>query len=223
MGSPCGRLALSLAAVLWLGGCYPLAANLGPAGMPQPGMALVLASVTQSSDGDPTPFHDRALFYFSSHDGRHRFRLESAQIHRPVLGPPNRALADAGLEAVHGRLYATPVPAGSYRLERFKVEWPSQQEIALAAPIEVRVGEGEAVYIGNLHAAFCIRHAYANQAGLAGVTLSVQDRAARDLPLLRARHPSLRQTTITPRVLDDARLRQQTAPLAEPCACWRNC
>jgi hypothetical protein len=130
-----------------------MATNIPQALDPQAGQPLVLASVTQTSDGDPAPFDDRAIFYFSSHDGNHRFRLESAEIYRPILGPPNYAITDTGLEAVHGKLTAVHVPSGSYKLERFRVGFPSQQEIVLATPVEFNVTEGDIVYIGNLDAA----------------------------------------------------------------------
>jgi len=216
-------LASVVGCCLLLTGCYRLATNISQAEVAQPGVALVLASVTQTSDGGPTPFNDRAMFYFSNKDGGHRFRLESAEIYRPVLGPPNYAKADAGLEAVHGKLYAVHVPSGTYQLDHFKVEWPSQQEIRLAAPVEIDVVEGEVVYIGNLDAAFCIRHAYANQLGIAGVKLSVNDQSSRDIPLLRARFSSLRHVKIEKRMIDNSSLQQQTARLASRCMCRKNC
>ncbi len=223
MRNPHRSLAAVVGCCLLLTGCYRLAANVSEAEVAQPGRALVLASVTQTSDGDPTPYDDRAMFFFSNKDGSHRFRLESAEIHRPILGPPNRARADAGLEAVHGKLYAVHVPSGTYQLVHFKIEWPSQQEIRLAAPVEINVKDGDVVYIGNLDAAFCIRHAYANQYGIAGVKLSVTDRSSRDIPLLRARFSSLRHVSIEKRMIDNSGLQQQTASLAGQCMCKRNC
>jgi hypothetical protein len=217
------RLASVVGCCLLLTGCYRVATNISQAEVPQPGLALVLASVTQTSDGDPTPFDDRAIFYFSRKYGDHRFRLESAEIHRPILGPPNYARTDTGLEAVHGKLYAVHVPSGTYQLDHFKVEWPSQQEIRLAAPVEINVNEGDIVYIGNLDAAFCIRHAYANQYGVVGVKLSANDQSSRDIPLLRAKFSSLRHVQIEKRMINNASLQQQTAALASQCMCRKNC
>ena len=223
MCGPHVSLASVLGCCLILASCYRVAPDISQAEVPQPGMALILASVTQTSDGDPTPFHDKAIFYFSSKNGGHRFRIESAEIHRPILGPPNHARADAGLEAVHGKLYAVQVQPGTYQLDRIKVEWPSQQEIALASPVEINVTEGDIVYIGNLDAAFCIRHAYANQYGVAGVKLSANDRSSRDIPLFRAKFLLLRQVRIEKRMISNSRLQQQTANLASQCLCRKNC
>ena len=208
---------------LVVGGCSFHAVNIERGQQVlQPNTALLVGSVSQTSDGKPSPFHERAMFYFSDTAGGTRFRLDSAQIERPLLGPPNHAMADRGLEDVNGKLFAVQLPAGSYQLHFFQIEG-TQQKIELERPLRFELSAGEVAYIGNLDAAFCIRHAYANQAGVAGVVVSVRDRADRDFRLLGERFASLRQKPVAHRVLDNSLLQPQVARLARQCRCWKNC
>lgn len=215
-------LLLTLSALL-AGSCALPALNLErDQATLQPNMALLVGSVTQSSDGKPSPFHDRAIFHFGEKTGNIRFHLDSAEIERPILGPPNRALTDRGLEDVNGKLFAVQLPPGTYQLERFLIEG-TKQRIAFSRPLGVELSAGEIAYIGNLDAAFCVRHAYANQAGVAGVVISVNDRRDRDIRLLRERFAALRRASIGDKVLDNSLLQPQAAPLARQCSCWKNC
>ncbi len=218
------RFALaSLTVAMSMGGCstYRLAGDLADPAAASAG--IIVGSITQTSDGGVVRFDDPAIFYFESVQGSERFRLQSADIHRPWHGPPNIALADHGLAHVHGKLFAVALPAGDYRLSRFAVAWPSQQTATFASPPGFTLRPGEVVYVGNLDAGFCVRHAYANQAGVAGVQLSSKDHFDRDVPLLRQRFAALRTANIVKRMLDNELLRQQSAALRRQCACERNC
>jgi hypothetical protein len=82
----------------------------------------------------------------------------------------------------------------------------------------VELSAGEVVYIGNLDAAFCIRHAYANQYGIAGVRLYVNDKSDRDIPLLREKFHALRNISIDRRVLNDSFMQQQLGYLSQCCS-----
>lgn len=214
------RFILVLLALLATSSCgiYLEAPNIGEVDIAaSPGFSYIVGSVTQSSDGDPDRFDDQAEFYFKREDGSNRFRLESAEIIRPFTGPPNKALADIGLEEQHGMLFAVRLQPGTYQLVRFAIEWPSQQNVDFSDPITFEVPIGEVIYLGSFNAHFCVRHAYANQYGVSGVIVSVTDQISRDAPLLRDRFIALRRANIVKNVISDAQLQERVGSLRDGC------
>jgi hypothetical protein len=188
---------------------------------------LLVGSITQTSDGDPNPFHEKVGFVFGPKDGSdvfglNTFQLKSGQDTRPFLYPKSW-LEDRGLEDVNGRLFATALRPGVYALLGFYVDAPGYQYHRFANPIAFEVTSGEVLYLGNFHAACCIRHAYANQYGVAGIQLSVNDKSSRDYPLLRNKFISLRNVDIDKRLLNNDELEQQAMKLSKWCDCERNC
>jgi hypothetical protein len=214
------RYVSALLALFTISGCgiYLKAPNIEEVDIAaDPGTSFIVGSVTQSSDGDPAPFDDRVAFYFRKKDGSRRFRLESAEIIRPVMGPPNKALADRGLEEQHGTLFAVQLQPGIYQLVRFAIEWPSQQNVNFSDPIEFELLPGEVIYLGNLDARFCVRHAYANQYGVSGVIVSVTDHMSRDAPFLRDKFIALQQASMTRKVISNAELQERAGFLRNGC------
>ena len=188
---------------------------------------LLVGSITQASDGSPTPFDEKVGFIFgpmggSGYLGFDTFRFKSGEDTRPFLYPESW-LEDRGLEDVNGRLFATAVSPGVYALLAFYIDAPGYRYHKLANPIAFEVMSGEVLYLGNFDAAFCVRHAYANQSGVAGVRLSVNDRSDRDFPLLKNKFSILRSVEIGKRLLDSKALERQMVNLSKWCDCYRDC
>lgn len=191
------------------------------------GTGLLVGSITQTSDGSPTPYDEKVGFIFgpkgSSVDfGLDTFRFKSGEDTRPFLYPESW-LEDRGLEDVNGRLFATAVSPGVYALLAFYIDAPGYHYHKIPDPITFEVTSGEVLYLGNFDAAFCVRHAYANQYGVAGVRLSVNDRSDRDFPLLKNKFMALRSVVINKRLLDSKALERQMVDLSKPCDCYRDC
>ena len=184
---------------------------------PGPSQVVVTGSVTQSSDGEPAAWDEQVEFYFRKVGAKRIYRVASADFRLPIFGGPHEVLADPGLEAEHGRLFAIPLEPGEYELVRFSIRWPSGVEQFLKDPIPFTLAPGQAVYLGNFDARFCVRHLYANQYGVAGVYLSVQEKMSRDLPLLYAKYPVLKDMMLMAQVLPDKMLKSRFSALQEDC------
>ena len=192
-----------------------------------PDTGLLVGSITQTSDGDPTPFHAKVGFIFGPQGGSdglgfYTFRLKSGEDTRLFLYPESW-LEDRGLEDVNGRLFATTVAPGIYALLGFYIDAPGYRYHKIPDPITFEVTSGEVLYLGNLDGAFCVRHVYANQYGVAGVRLSVNDRSDRDFPLLKNKFIALRNVEIKKRLIDNDDLERQMANLSKWCDCYRDC
>jgi hypothetical protein len=192
-----------------------------------PGAGLLVGSVTQSSDGDPSPYHNKVGFIFTPKGsgrriGRGTLLLKSGD---DVLYPlyPKSWLEDRGLEDVNGRLFAVTVQPGTYVLDGFYIDAPGYKYHELAGSVTFEIVAGEILYVGNFDGAFCVRHAYANQYGVVGAKLSVNDRSGRDIPLLRDKFRYLQHEPIEVRVPDSAALQQKAKPLSKWCDCYKKC
>lgn len=191
------------------------------------GTGLLVGSITKTSDGDPTPYNAKVGFIFGPKDssvglGFDTFRFKSGEDTRPFLYPESW-LEDSGLAEVNGRLFATDVSPGIYALLGFYIDAPGYRYHKIADPITFEVKSGEILYLGNFDASFCVRHAYANQYGVAGVRLSVNDQSERDFPLLKNKFSALRNVAIDKRLLDSKALEQQMIHLSKWCDCDRDC
>lgn len=227
---PWHKACVILGFIVILDGCMHLPQNINvsetTAQLP-PNTGFLVGSVTQTSDGDPSPFHSTVSLTFgplgdSKSSGSSTFRLRSGEdTHHLLL--PESWYHDRGLEDVNGRLFATAVIPGTYALLGFRIEGSGYKYHKIANPITFQVSSGEVVYLGNLDAAFCVRHAYANQYGVSGVRLSVNDRADRDVPLLKNKVLALRNTTVQKRLLDGDELKLQTIELSKWCDCDHKC
>jgi hypothetical protein len=160
--------------------------------------------VTQSDPQLPVRNpHSEVTFSFDNVAGGGRFFLHNARL--GWTGPA----ADKGLEAEHGRLFAVPAPPGTYELRKISLWFQSTVEAVLPEPPRVTVAAGDVVYVGNLTVENCYS-VYVGPDGrrvrstVVGGFPAVNDRSARDLPLLRATYPALREAVIDVRVLAGA-------------------
>ncbi len=214
-----------LAAALVAGGCsyvYWPAQEL-PRGnrSGEPVAAVLAGSVTQ-----PDSRHNETdvLFRLQRTDGRHRFSVQNS----PSYAGDRKSRADPGLEAVNGRLFAVPVEPGEYEIHSLRFTNARGFEAEAGDAVRFNVNAGEVVYIGSLEIRPC-HSLYLRPDGqpvpmvAVGGTPGVRDESARDLPLLRALYPDLRDRQITIRVLDGAALAQRTqAKMTESCAYERS-
>jgi hypothetical protein len=214
---------------LSIAGCLNLPASEIDAESDQipPATGLLVGSVTQTSDGVPEPYHTVVGFILNpatdnNYSGFKSLRLKSAEIVRPIF-EPNRSLADHGLEEANGKLFAVPVKPGTYKLECFYIDAPGYKYHCLEHPLVFEIKAMEILYLGNFDAAFCIRHAYANQYGVAGVALSINDESVRDIPMLKNKYRPIRNASIATRVLDNSSLQKQMGYLSQCCLSNRKC
>jgi len=191
---------------------------------PDPDQGLLLGSVTQTSDGG---YHDKVGFVLRADAGPNRTgrRVALVKSGEDELAPlyPRSWLEDEGLEAVNGRLFALALPAGRYVVDGFYIDGPGYDYHLLGDAIRFDLAAGQILYVGNLAAGFCVRHAYANQSGVAGVRLTLDDASSRDLPLLRRKFRSLQGQTIDVRVPHTPQLANIMEPLSRFCDCTRDC
>lgn len=184
-------------------------------------VAVLVGSVTQSDPLLPARnSYSDVTFSFDSPAGGGRFRLKNAQLGLRHMAAPD---ADEGLEEVHGRLFAVPVAPGAYELRKVSMWFQATVEAVLAEPLRVTVSAGEVVYIGNL----AVENCYSAHVGpdgrrvrstVVGGFPSVNDESVRDLRLLRAVYPALREAVIDVRVLPGpALVAQARDPLSRHC------
>ena len=215
----------SLTAALVAGGCsfvYWPAQELPRGHRSAEPVATVLAgSVTQ-----PDSRHNETdvLFRLRRTDGRHRFSVQNS----PSYAGDPRSRADAGLEAVNGRLFAVPVEPGEYEIHSVRYTNARGFEAEAGDAVRFTVNAGEVVYVGSLEIRPC-HSLYLRPDGepvpmvAVGGTPGVRDESARDLPLLRALYPDLRDRRIAVRVLDGAALARRTqAQMTASCAYERS-
>lgn len=192
-----------------------------------PGVGLLMGSVTQTSDGVPTPYHNKLGFIFTREGNNKRYGPNALLLKSgdDVLYPlyPESWLEDKGLEDVNGRLFAVTLQPGTYVLDGFYIDAPGYKYHDLAGSVTIEIGAGEILYVGNLDGAFCVRHAYANQYGVVGVRLSMNDKSDRDIPLLREKFRYLRNELVEVRVPDDSALQRKALSLSKWCDCYRKC
>lgn len=207
--------ALLVGAVQLLCGCT-LATNIAP---DKPltidgDSALLLASATMAYEGQ---FFARTSLLFRGVGGGKRFRLDSAVPW--TIWPMLESLPDAGLEAVHGRLYAFTVPPGEYELVEISIHDSPMISTRPKARYRFTARAGAAVYIGNLDVRLC--HLLSPKDRwpyyIVGGRASARDMSDRDLPLLRAKFPALQGVPIEVEVLDGDAIEQMYAGLARKC------
>ena len=210
-------------------GCMNLPASEidAESGQISPTSGLLVGSVTQTSDGIPESYHNEVGFVFrpatdNNYSGFKSLRIKSAKIARPLF-EPNHSLAERGLEKLNGKLFAVPVDPGAYKLECFYIDAPGYKYHCLEHPLAFEIRAGDIQYLGNLDAAFCIRHAYANQYGIAGVALTINDESGRDIPMLKDKYRSIRNVSIETRVLDNSAMQKQLGFQSQCCTGEKKC
>jgi hypothetical protein len=184
-------------------------------------MAVLVGSVTQSDPLQPgRNSYTDVTFTVQRVAGGGTFRLKNAQL---GIRHPAAPDADGGLEAIHGRLFAVPAPPGTYELRKISLWFQSAVQAVLPEPPRVTVGAGEVVYVGNLTVENCYS-VYVRPDGqrvrstVVGGFPAVNDHSARDLPLLRATYPALRETIIDVRVLTGSDVSAQAQTLSRACS-----
>jgi hypothetical protein len=193
---------------LLLAACAGVPSNLE--GPPERG-GVILATVTMGYTGR---FFERVGFYFRDSRGS-RFRLDSAV--PGTVYPMLESTPDPGLEEQNGLLYAFALPPGEVRLEEVRIFSVPAIAARLREPLTVPLGDGETVYIGNLHVELCHRQGASGPDYVQGGHPSVTDRSDRDLPLLRARFHWLEGRSILRRVPEGGVLAERTCELCKRC------
>ena len=189
--------------------CTVLPDNLDEA--PERG-AVLLATVTMGHSG---PFWERTGFVLRDGKGK-RFRLDSA-VPRTIY-PMLESTPDEGMEKENGLLVAIARPAGEFKIEEVRIYSVPAIHARLAEPVVFRAGEGETVYIGNLHVELChLRGESGHPYYVAGGHPSATNRWERDGPLLKAKFPWLRERAVVHRIPDDRALRDGAKDLCRKC------
>ena len=146
-------------------------------------------------------YHENVLFYYRALDDDEfpHGVLTSGTSHK-YLTPYISSCDEDGLGGQCGRLFAVRLPAGRYEIHRVRIGDIFQDLL----PAVFSVAPGQADYIGNLHADFCIGQPRELRGAILGADVSVVDDYARDTGLLREKFSALRTITIRKRLLPGA-------------------
>jgi hypothetical protein len=162
-----------------------------------PGTGVIVGSVTAPE----VWYHDDAYFYYRSlgDGGKHKGVLTSGTKF-PSFSPWLPACDEGGLADQCGRLFAISLPAGSYEIHAARLD---RHYFELNQPAVFSVTEGGAIYLGNLHVAYCKGMPGRTRGNILGADISIRDEYERDTGLIRERFGSLHEIIIDKQLLPD--------------------
>ncbi len=195
-------LVLFLSATTFFGvGCGGLVqtniAEDGPVGLDAE-TGLVVGSATAQHAGR---YHENVQFFYrSSGDQKNPSGVLTSGTSYRYLTPYISSCEEDGIGEHCGRLFAVHLPAGQFEIFRIRIGDIFQNIL----PVEFFVTPGEATYVGNLHAAFCVGQPRQSRGAILGANISVRDDYVRDAGLLREKFSALQTIPIYKRLLPDA-------------------